>query len=64
MGVSGIADSFKDEIDDANVSSMYGKGELDIPVGWLPFNVWGLAKTGVSEVWNALRRQKGVARLP
>ena len=47
----------KDQIDRANTSTVCEKGELDMPVGWLPFNVWELAKIGVSEVWNISRRK-------
>ena len=48
--------AFKDQIDRANTSTVCEKQELDVAVGWLPFNVWELAKIGVSEVWNVLQR--------
>jgi hypothetical protein len=42
----------KDQIDRANTSTVCEKEELDMPVGWLPFNAWDLAKIGVGEIWN------------
>lgn len=46
--------SFKDQIDRANTSTVCEKEELDMPVGWLPFNGWELVKIGASEIWNML----------
>jgi hypothetical protein len=47
----------KDQIDRANTSTVCDKEELDLSVGWLPFNVVELAKVGASEVWNMMRRR-------
>jgi B12-binding domain/radical SAM domain protein len=44
--------AMKDQIDRANTSTVCEKEELDVPVSWLPFNVWELAKLGVSEAWS------------
>ena len=44
--------AMKDQIDRANTSTVCDKEELDAPVGWLPFNVWGLAGLGLSELWH------------
>jgi hypothetical protein len=47
----------KDQIDRANTSTVCDKEELDLSVGWLPFNVLELAKVGASEVWNMMRHR-------
>jgi hypothetical protein len=47
--------SLKDQIDRANTSTVCDKRELDVSVGWLPFNVLELAKVGASEMWNMMR---------
>jgi B12-binding domain/radical SAM domain protein len=47
--------TIKDQIDRANTSTVCDKQELDMSVGWLPFNVLELAKVGASEIWNMLR---------
>jgi B12-binding domain/radical SAM domain protein len=46
--------TIKDQIDRANTSTVCDKQELDMSVGWLPFNVLELAKVGASEIWNML----------
>jgi hypothetical protein len=45
----------KDQIDRANTSTVCDKQELDVSVGWLPFNVVELAKVGASEIWSMMR---------
>jgi hypothetical protein len=47
--------SLKDQIDRANTSTVCDKEELDVSVGWPPFNVLELAKLGASELWNMTR---------
>ena len=47
--------ALKDQIDQANTSTVCDKEELDVPVSWMPFNVPELFKLGVSEAWNAVR---------
>jgi B12-binding domain/radical SAM domain protein len=47
----------KDQIDRANTSTVCDKEELDLSVGWLPFNVIELAKIGASEMWNMMRNR-------
>ena len=46
---------FKDQIERANTSTVCDKEELDVSVGWPPFNVGELVKVGVSEMWNMAR---------
>ena len=46
--------ALKDQIDRANTSTVCEKEELDVPMNWIPFNVWELAKMGVSEVWRMM----------
>ncbi len=48
--------AMKDEIDGANTSTVCDKEELDVPLGWLPFNVSGLVKIGLEEIWARIRR--------
>ncbi len=43
--------AIKDQIDRANTSTVCEKEELDVPVSWMPFNVWGLFKLGLRELW-------------
>jgi hypothetical protein len=45
----------KEQIDRANTSTVCDKEELDLSVGWLPFNVVELAKVGANEIWNMVR---------
>jgi hypothetical protein len=45
----------KNQIERANTSTVCDKEELDLSVGWPPFNVIELAKIGASEVWNLVR---------
>ena len=47
----------KDQIDRANTSTVCDKEELDVSVGWPPFNVVELAKIGASEMWNMMRKR-------
>jgi radical SAM superfamily enzyme YgiQ (UPF0313 family) len=47
--------ALKDQIDQANTSTVCDKEELDVPVSWMPFNAPELFKLGVSEVWQAVR---------
>jgi B12-binding domain/radical SAM domain protein len=47
--------ALKDQIDRANTSTVCDKSELDMSVGWPPFNVVELAKVGVSEIWDLAR---------
>jgi B12-binding domain/radical SAM domain protein len=47
--------ALKDQIDRANTSTVCDKGELDVSVGWPPFNVLELAKVGASEIWDMAR---------
>ena len=51
--------ALKDQIDQANTSTVCDKEELDVSMGWLPFNVVELAKLGASEVWNMIWRRNG-----
>jgi B12-binding domain/radical SAM domain protein len=54
--------SLKAQIDRANTSTVCDKEELDVPVSWLPFNVWELAKLGVGEAWKMVRPRDGRTR--
>jgi hypothetical protein len=56
--------ALRDQIERANTSTVCDKQELDVPVGWLPFNVVELAKLGASEVWNMIWRRNGYSRVP
>jgi B12-binding domain/radical SAM domain protein len=47
--------SMRDQIEQANTSTVCDKQELDVPVSWMPFNAWELAKLGVGEVWRMMR---------
>lgn len=47
--------AMKDEIDQANTSTVCDKEELDVPVSWIPFNLPGLMRLGWSELWRSLR---------
>jgi B12-binding domain/radical SAM domain protein len=49
----------KDQIERANTSTVCDKEELDLSVGWPPFNVIELAKIGASEIWNMLKNRNG-----
>jgi B12-binding domain/radical SAM domain protein len=48
--------ALKGQIDLANTSTVCDKEELDVPIGWLPFNALELAKLGASEMWNMVWR--------
>jgi B12-binding domain/radical SAM domain protein len=50
--------SIKVQIDQANTSTVCDKEELDLSVGWPPFNVVELAKLGVSEMWDMIRNRE------
>jgi len=54
--------ALKDQIDRANTSTVCDKEELDVPMGWLPFNVVELAKLGMSELWDMAWRRNGHGR--
>jgi hypothetical protein len=54
--------ALKEEIDRANTSTICDKRELDVPLGWLPFNVLELTKLGANEIWNMVWRRDGYAR--
>jgi len=56
--------ALKDQIDRANTSTVCDKEELDVPIGWPPFNVAELAKLGVSEMWNMVWRRDSQTRMP
>lgn len=56
--------ALKDEIERANTSTVCDKGELDVQVGWLAFNVLELFKLGVSEVWDMVWRSNRHHRAP
>jgi len=49
--------ALKDQIERANTSTVCDKEELDVPVGWLPFNVVELAKLGLSQMWGLARQR-------
>ncbi len=51
--------ALKDQIDRANTSTVCDKEELDVPVSWLPFNIWGLVKVGASEAWRMIWSKDG-----
>lgn len=44
--------ALKPEIDQANTSTVCDKEELDVPIGWPPFNVLELAKMGLGQMWD------------
>ncbi|HHS97675.1 MAG TPA: TIGR04190 family B12-binding domain/radical SAM domain protein [Chloroflexi bacterium] len=48
--------AMKDEIERANTSTVCDKEELDVPLSWIRFNVLGLMRLGLGEVWRWLRR--------
>jgi B12-binding domain/radical SAM domain protein len=54
--------ALKDQIDRANASTVCDKKELDVPLGWLPFNVVELTKLGISEIWDMVWRHNGHRR--
>ncbi|MBN1953946.1 MAG: TIGR04190 family B12-binding domain/radical SAM domain protein [Anaerolineae bacterium] len=47
----------KEQIDRANTSTVCEKEELDVPVSWMPFNAWELAKVGLAEAWKMASRR-------
>jgi B12-binding domain/radical SAM domain protein len=51
--------ALKGQIDRANTSTVCDKQELDLAVGWPPFNVFELTKIGVSEIWSMVRSRIG-----
>jgi hypothetical protein len=51
--------ALKDQIDQANTSTVCDKGELDVPVRGIPFNLVGLAKLGLSEIWDIVWKRNG-----
>jgi B12-binding domain/radical SAM domain protein len=55
--------ALKDQIDQANTSTVCDKRELDVPLGWIPFNVAGLAKLGMSELWDMIWKRNGKSHL-
>lgn len=51
--------ALKKEIDRANTSTVCEKEELDVPLRWMPYNVWGLVTLGVSEIWRMVWGKDG-----
>jgi hypothetical protein len=51
--------ALKDQIDRANTSTVCDKEELDVPMGWLSFNVVELSKLGMSALWDMVWGRNG-----